>query len=120
MPPDNTEHRSFSTLVAGLEGGSIHDDLTRAVQDIVAELHDTRQNQGGKPKGRLVLSIEFKLDSDVIEAVTDVKVTLPKQVRGKTILYATPDNNLTPRNPKQQEFGFRDANQTAPEVRVAT
>lgn len=35
MPPDNTEHRSFSTLVAGLEGGSIHDDLTRAVQDIM-------------------------------------------------------------------------------------
>jgi hypothetical protein len=113
-------HRSFTTFLAGLEGGRVHADLSTAIRDMVAELHDTRQNQGGKPKGKLVLSFDFRLDSDVIEITTDVKLTLPKQVRGKTVMYATPDNHLTSRNPRQQEFGFRDANEIRTEVRTAT
>lgn len=111
------EHRSFSTLLAALEGGATHDDLTRKVQEIVAELHNTRQGQGGKPKASIVLRLDFRLDSDVIECTSDVKSTLPKQVRDKTILYATPDNNLTQRNPRQQRLPFRDANEPDAEAR---
>jgi hypothetical protein len=112
------EHRSFSTLISGLEDGALHDELTDEVRRIVAELHNVRMNQGGKPKASLAIKIEFKLDSDVIEVSAETKAVLPKRVRNKTVLYATQDNNLTARNPKQGELTLRDV-KTNGEMRTA-
>lgn len=102
--------RSFALLLAGLEGGALHQDLTDKTQTIVAALKEARAHQGGKPKAKLTLEVEFKLDREVTEIMADVKVSMPKRARERTILYVTPDNTLTPRNPRQIEFGFRDVN----------
>ncbi|WP_431860224.1 hypothetical protein [Azospirillum sp.] len=98
------EARTFPQLLATLEDGELSNDLTDQIRDIVARLHDVYANQGGTPKASLTLKIDFKLDSGVIETKADTKVALPKQVRRKTVLYATPGNNLTRQNPKQAEL----------------
>jgi hypothetical protein len=109
----NEEHRSFSTLLTDLEDGALHAELSDQIKDIVAKLHDTAAEQGGKPSAILTIKMGFKLDSGVIEVAADVKATLPKRSRRKSIMYATPDNNLTRRNPRQQELPLRDVNASA-------
>jgi hypothetical protein len=104
MNPADETSRSFPSLIATLEDGELSNDLSDQIRDIVARLHDVYMNQGGTPKGSLTLKLDFKLDSGVIETKADVKSTMPKQVRRKTVMYATPGNYLTRRNPKQAEL----------------
>lgn len=114
------EHRAFSTLIAGLEHGSLHEELTRQVTRIVEELHDMRINQGGKPKAMLAIKLNFKLDGEAIEVAAETKTTMPKRIRDKTILYATEDNNLTTKNPRQGDLPLRDVSHKMPnEFRTA-
>lgn len=108
--PADEASRSFPSLIAALEDGDLSNDLSDHVRDIVAALNDAAANQGGTPKGSLVLKLDFKLDSGLIETKADVKVTTPKQVRRKTVMYPTPGNHLSRKNPKQQELPFRDVN----------
>lgn len=108
--PADEASRSFASLIATLEDGDLSNDLSDQVREIVAALNDAVANQGGKPKGTLVLKLDFVLDSGVIETKADVKVTKPKQNRRKTVMYATPGNHLSRKNPKQQELPFRDVN----------
>lgn len=104
--------RSFGTFLADIEEGQLHADLSRALQDAVAALHDIRVEQGGKPKATLTLKLEMMLDGDVIEARGDFVQKLPKLMRRKGIFYATPDNLLTRKNPRQQELPLRTVSET--------
>lgn len=102
-PADETS-RSFSSFIATLEDGDFSHDLTEQLRDLVARLNDVYADNGGTPKGKLTIVLDLKLDSGVIEAKGDVKVVMPKLARRKTVLYATPNNYLTRKNPKQQEL----------------
>jgi hypothetical protein len=42
-----------------------------------------------------------------------ITVKRPKPSRRRTVMWLTPDNNLTPRNPKQQELPLVDVNRRA-------
>jgi len=110
---DPGEIRNFGTFVADVEDGELHTELTKAVREIVAELHNVAMDQGGSPKGALSITLGFKLDRGVIEVESAVKTTLPKRRRQRSIFYATADNNLTRRNPRQAELPLRDVNQPA-------
>lgn len=107
---DGTELRTFGTFLGDVEDGELHGELTRAIREIVAELHNVAQDQGGAQKATLALGLVFKLDRGVIEVESTVKTALPKRRRGKSIFYATPDNLLTRRNPRQAELPLRDVN----------
>lgn len=49
-----------------------------------------------------------------VELDIDVKTKLPAPTRGKTLMFATPDNNLQRENPRQQTLdGLRTADQEA-------
>ena len=73
----------------------------------VAALHEAA-SRTGKAKGSLSLEIAFELRDGVIEVVADFKAKAPKLARGRSIFWATPDNNLTKRNPRQPDLPFRD------------
>lgn len=103
---DPDEARTFSLLIAGLEDGQLNSDLTDQISEIVARLHDTERDQGGSPSGILTVKIGFKLDGGVIEIKGAYTTAMPKEVRPKSVYWATPNNNLTRRNPKQREFPF--------------
>lgn len=109
---------SFSTLVATLEDGQLHADLTKLVKEIVADMNNAVLEHGGSQSAALALALSFKLEGGVIEVKAETKVKMPKENRQRTILYSTADNQLTRKNPKQTELSFRDVTKT-PEMRDA-
>lgn len=102
--PDPDRARLFSDLIARLEEGVLNQDLTEQVKTIIAALHDSQQNRGGKPAGSLTLTLSFKLDDGIVEVRSEHKAKTPKEVRGRSLYWATPDNMLTGRNPRQRDM----------------
>lgn len=100
--------RSFAQLLGALEDGQLHTDLTTALTDAVAGIQDALRD-GAKPKAKLVLTLDLRVDKGVIEIDGDYKVTLPKAERGRSIFWATPENMLSRSNPRQADM-FRDVN----------
>lgn len=109
------EALSFNTFVSAQEDGQLHSDLTKALREIVAQLNNAVMEHGGVHTASLKLDLSFKIDGGAIECKADTKATLPKEKRPRTIYWATADNYLTRRNPKQLDIPFRDVN--APAVR---
>jgi hypothetical protein len=104
--PDQTV-RSFSAFLGVLEDGAFHADLTRHLQEAVAEMQNAVLDRGGKPRAKLRLDLNLKLEAGIVEVTGDFKVTLPKAERGRTVFWATPENNLSRSNPRQADM-FRD------------
>lgn len=107
--PDPYTQHLFSDLVMRAEDGVLNQELSIALQDLVASLHDDLMARGGKPVGAIDLKLAFKLDDGMIEIRTEFKVKAPKQVRRRSMYYITPENKLTSVNAKQpQLFPPRD------------
>lgn len=97
---------NFSQFLQSLEDGDIHRELSELLPKIAAELTNHMIEFGGKPKGKLSLSVDFKLDGGVFEITAKLDHTLPKPPRGKTVLWTDGKNRFTAANPKQmQMFG---------------
>jgi hypothetical protein len=60
--------------------------------------------------------MNFKVDGEIVELRADIKTTLPKSVRSKSVLWSTIDGHLNRANPKQPDM-FRDVSANTPEVR---
>lgn len=104
---DDRLPRSFGAFLADLQGGQLHRELTDVLSEAVAEMHNVRMEEGGKPKTRIAITVDLVLDGDVIEARGDFKAKLPEVKRRKDVFFATPENGLTRRNPRQQELPLR-------------
>ncbi len=77
------------------------EEATDALNDLV---HATTET--GKA-GELVIKIKMKPiggKAGQMELDVDVKAKLPEPTRGKTLLFATPDNNLQRTDPRQQSL----------------
>jgi hypothetical protein len=112
--------KSFSQFIQLMEDGEFHADLSNALQTINAALNQHMIDHGGKPKGKLSIDINFRLEDGVFEITGGIDIKVPKTPRGKTIAWSTPDNQFTPQNPRQMQlFGVRDvsAGHDAKEVR---
>ena len=102
-------YATFSDLIRGLEHGQLHGDLSGHVRSIVEELSNHALDHGGKAKGTLTLTLDFTLSKGVFQIDAEPKVKLPKRSRGTTMCWATPENNLSPQDPRQlQMFGPRE------------
>lgn len=100
---------NFSQVIAALEDGDLNANLTDKMRDLIAEINDVAKEKGGKAGGTITLTVAFKYDSGVIEVcAADPVLKKPKETRRKTLMWATPGNLLTQKNPKQQSFAFRD------------
>ncbi len=99
--------RTFGVFLGDIEDGRLHNDLTDALRDLVAQMHEA-QGRTGKSSGSLAITLAFKLEDGIIEVVADYKAKAPKLARGRSIFWATPENNLTKRNPAQPDLPFRD------------
>lgn len=110
---------NFSSVLVSLERGQLHHDATLALRDLVATLSEAGATRG-KAKGKLVITLDLDLKDDVISIVGKLEAKGPKLSRPQSVFWATPENNLTLRNPKQQEMGLvRDASTDQREVRSA-
>ena len=119
-PRDPDETRTFSNFLARCEEGVLDNDLTEKLSEIVKTLRQRQRDYGGKPVASLSLEVSFKLDDGMIEVRTGVKVKVPKEVRGRTLLFPSANDLLTSRNPRQRELALmRDAGNVA-SIRDAT
>lgn len=106
--------KPFNDTIVSLRYGTLHDELTDALNKLTDDVTRT-----GKV-GALTLSIKLKPtnNSGQIEVIDDLKVTTPKESKGTTIMFATPENNLTREDPKQLSIdGLRSVDMETGELR---
>lgn len=97
--------RPFMDFLREHRNGATHDELTTALQELVAAVTDT--GKGGK----LTFTISVKpagRDSGALEVGAETKVSPPKPVPGIAIFFATPDNNLQRQDPRQSSLNLRE------------
>ena len=108
-PTLKVKRKSFADFLAACP--DLAEELADALNDMVHASTET-----GKVS-ELAIKLKMKPmagNSGQMELDTDVKAKLPQPTRGKTIMFATPDNNLQRENPKQQTLdGVRNADQEA-------
>lgn len=104
--PESTP-RPAVDLLHNLEHGTFLADADEAVREVVAALRRHQENTGRSAKGKLTLTIELVNDGKIIEAKGSIGVVTPKPIRERSILYATPENGLSLKDPRQQELELR-------------
>ncbi|MET3514314.1 hypothetical protein ABIC63_002086 [Pseudacidovorax sp. 1753] len=111
-PTPAARRQSFSEFLEALDYGAISDEATHELNELVHACTET-----GKT-GEITLTIKIKPvgKAGQVELDSDVKVKKPKPVRGKTLMFATPDNNLQREDPRQRTLdGVRTvADETRP------
>lgn len=106
--------KPFTDTLVALRYGTLHDDLTDALSKLTDDV--TRTNK----VGTLTLTIKLKPtnNSGQIEIIDDIKVTTPKDTKGTTIMFATPENNLVREDPRQSSLeGLRTVDSSTGEIR---
>ena len=103
---------NFTQFVQSIDNGDFHADMDEALRDVVAAMHDVYQQAGGKPKAKIAITFDLKLDGGTIEVNTDKKITTPKRPVNKSVFWATRDNKLSRANPDQFHMNFNDANRS--------
>lgn len=97
---------TFVGFLDQVEDGDLARDLSEQLRQLVESMHRQADIAGGKPKGKLTVVVDLKLEGGVFEVRADVKVTAPKAPRQRSIFYRHPDNGLSANNPKQLDLGM--------------
>lgn len=95
--------KPFAENMRPVWGGTFMDALGEQLSELI-----TSVDTNGKP-GELILKIKVKRVSGSALGITPtVELKLPKEKPDETLLYATPEGNLTPDHPKQQSLGLQE------------
>jgi hypothetical protein len=73
----------------------------KIVADLVAKVRGIGESSGGKPVGKVRVTVAIKYDRGVFEVDADVAVVEPKVLRPRTLMYAVPGGGLSRNNPQQ-------------------
>lgn len=91
--------RTFSTTIDALRYGTLSDELSDKLRDLTAVCASTGR------AGSITLTLALKPGKGgQIEVFDDVKVKLPKEERGSSLMFATPENNLQREDPRQMQL----------------
>jgi hypothetical protein len=91
--------KPFNDTLVQLRYGALHDELTDKINEVVTAVDRTQK------AGKLTLTLAFKPGKGgQIEIVDDIKATLPKEEKGASIMFATPEGNLQREDPRQKTF----------------
>jgi hypothetical protein len=110
MPADQPPPpRTFGALLAALDEGRLHSELTETLDEVAAELYRWAVNNGGKAKGEMSLKLSFEAASDnTIVIVGKVTHKTPPEPTGRTIVWLGSDSKLHLANPRQLKLGVRE------------
>lgn len=105
--------RQFNETVNALRFGTLHDDLSKALHDLTAQCATTGR------AGALTLTLQLKPGKGgQIEVFDDIKLKLPKEEKGSSIMFVTPENNLQREDPRQLQIeGLRSVDKDTGELR---
>lgn len=91
--------RTFAQTIDALRFGTLGTELTDALREVVNSCATT-----GKA-GAVTLTLALKPGKGgQIEVFDEVKVKLPKPEKGSSLMFATPDNNLSREDPRQMSL----------------
>lgn len=91
--------RTFTQTIDALRFGTLSDELTDKLRDLVATVAFT-----GKA-GSLTLTLALKPGKGgQIEVFDDIKLKEPKPEKGSSLMFATPENNLQREDPRQLQL----------------
>lgn len=105
--------RPFTDTLNTLRFGTLNDDLSDALHELIEKCANT-----GKA-GTLTLQLTLKPGKGgQIEVIDDLKVKLPKEEKGTTLMFATPEGNLTREDPRQLKLeGLRSVDMETGELK---
>jgi hypothetical protein len=93
--------KPFNQILAQLEAGVLHEELSEKVRDLTAWMSEFAA-QRGSAKGSLTLRLDFAMEKGLVVIKGEVSAKTPKLDREQTVMWLTPGNNLSNENPKQQ------------------
>ena len=105
--------RPFTDTLGALRFGTLNDDLSTELNKLVQACSST-----GKV-GELTLKIKLKPGKGgQIEVFDEIKLNAPKEERGSSIMFATPEGNLQREDPRQMQLdGLRTVDKETGELR---
>lgn len=100
---------TLGEFIRSLEDGQFDADCYQDVKDLSAALAEHAWRNGGKAKGKVVITLDFNQDGGITEIKSSFKVTKPEDRRPKSVMWTTEDNRFTRTQPNQgQLLGIRD------------
>lgn len=102
QPQDDRQTVPFSTVLAQLNGGNTHAELSRTLQELVEAVKAT----GKKGSLSFTLAISESKADAALDVVASVKSRLPEPKQFATIFYVDGDSNLVRKDPRQTELEF--------------
>jgi hypothetical protein len=105
--------RPFTDTLNALRFGTLNDDLTNGLNELVEKCSST-----GKV-GELTLKIKLKPGKGgQIEVFDDIKLNAPKEERGSSIMFVSPEGNLQREDPRQMQLsGLKSVDMETGELR---
>lgn len=105
--------KPFSHTLDQLRFGTLSEDLTKALHELTVKCSETGR------AGKLSLELQLKPGKGgQIEVFDDIKLKLPKEERGSSIMFSTPEGNLTREDPRQLQLeGLRVVDKTGGELK---
>jgi hypothetical protein len=118
------QDQAFSGFIEGLSRGSLNDEATDQLRELVKEMTRIAETSGGKPKGKLVLTINLMLDRGIMDVDPKLTVTRPTPVRARSVMYALADGRLSKNDVRQNELalssgGVKDGTPDVKDIRTA-
>jgi len=91
--------KPFTDTLNQLRFGTLTEDLTRQLNELVLKCDSTGR------AGSLTLTISLKPGKGgQLEIFDDIKVKMPKEERGSSIMFCTPEGNLQREDPRQLQL----------------
>ena len=108
--------RSFSQLVAGLEDGTLDNDISEQLEGIVRRLNQSNRN-GVKDTAAISLTITLMADRGVIGVHASYKTKTKDPARRLSLMFVDPSGGaLSTRNPDQRELPLRTVDDGRPDA----
>lgn len=99
--------KTFTQTIDQLRFGTLSDELTDKLNDLNAAVAST-----GKT-GSITVTLKLKPgNGGQVEVYDDIKLKLPEEQKGSSIMFFTPENNLQREDPRQRSLeGLRSVDE---------
>lgn len=108
------EAPSITETLKALRYGTLDEELGEKLNELVRKCEETQR------VGTLSLSLKIKpAKAGRIEIIDDIKVTMPKEEKGSSIMFVLPSGKLTRTDPRQMEIdGLKTVDEETGEIKT--
>lgn len=100
---------NFAEMLDKIERGELVSDLTIAQSELVRALVQTEGARGGRPKGKITLTLTYQYDGEMLEISPVIAVAKPKAVRNRAVLFVTEGDQVSFQNPTQMPLALGES-----------